>query len=152
MTRLAALLCLLAGAAAAQDDGVPRDRFGNPLDLGGIVGTRPSVGAGEPTSTAVRAGTGRGAVIRTLDRVSGEVIDVEMSSGQTMAYGPLQVTLHECRFPESNPAGDAFALIQVVDAGRVAELFGGWMVASSPALSALEHPRYDLWVLRCLTA
>ncbi|MGB0800115.1 MAG: DUF2155 domain-containing protein, partial [Planktomarina sp.] len=28
----------------------------------------------------------------------------------------------------------------------------GWMVASSPALNALEHPRYDIWVLRCKTS
>ena len=30
------------------------------------------------------------------------------------------------------------------------ELFTGWMFASSPALSALEHPVYDVWVLDCL--
>ena len=27
--------------------------------------------------------------------------------------------------------------------------FSGWMFASSPALSAMEHPVYDLWVLDC---
>jgi hypothetical protein len=100
---------------------------------------------------SVRTGLGDGAVLRTLDKVSGEVIDVEMASGQTMAYGPLQVTLHECRYPEANRAGDAFGLIRVVDARAVQELFAGWMVASSPALNALEHPRYDVWLLRCIT-
>lgn len=101
--------------------------------------------------TAIRTGVGPGAVLRTLDKVSGEVIDVEMAVGQTMAYGQLQVTLHECRYPASNPAGDAFGLIQVVDAREIEELFAGWMVASSPALNALEHRRYDVWILRCLT-
>lgn len=103
-------------------------------------------------SGAVRTEQARGAVLRTLDKVSGEVIDVEMLVDQTMAYGPLQITLHECRYPAANPSGDAFALIQVVDARAVDELFAGWMVASSPALSALEHRRYDVWVLNCLTA
>ena len=28
-------------------------------------------------------------------------------------------------------------------------LFTGWMFASSPALSALEHPVYDVWVIDC---
>ena len=28
-------------------------------------------------------------------------------------------------------------------------LFSGWMFASSPALSALEHPVYDVWVIDC---
>jgi hypothetical protein len=106
--------------------------------------------AGARAQEATRTEIGAGAVLRTLDRVSGEVIDVEMAEGQTMAYGPLQVTLHECRYPEANPSGDAFALLQVVDARQVVELFAGWMVASSPALNALEHARYDVWVLRCL--
>ena len=99
----------------------------------------------------VRTNDASGAVLRTLDRVSGEVIDVEMNVGQTMAYGPLQVTLHECRYPVANPSGDAFGRIQVVDARAVRELFAGWMVASSPALSALEHRRYDVWLLSCRT-
>jgi len=30
-------------------------------------------------------------------------------------------------------------------------VFKGWMIASSPALNALDHPRYDVWVLRCIT-
>ena len=28
-------------------------------------------------------------------------------------------------------------------------VFSGWMYASSPGLSALEHPVYDIWVIRC---
>ena len=131
MIRVAAALWLVAGAAEAQ-----------------VVLEMP-----EPERpAAVRAGVGTGAVLRTLDRVSGEVIDVEMASGQTMAYGPIQVTLAECRYPASNPSGDAFALLRIVDARAVEELFAGWMVATSPALNALEHRRYDVWVLRCLGA
>lgn len=110
---------------------------------------RLDTGAG---GTAARTGQGSGAVLRTLDKVSGEVVDVEMATGQTMAYGTLQVTLHECRYPSGNRDGDAFALVQVVDARAVQELFAGWMVASSPALNALEHRRYDVWVLNCLTS
>ena len=30
-----------------------------------------------------------------------------------------------------------------------AALFRGWMFASSPALNALEHPVYDIWVIDC---
>jgi len=31
-------------------------------------------------------------------------------------------------------------------------IFAGWMFASSPALNALEHPVYDVWVIDCKTA
>ena len=98
---------------------------------------------------SVRAGTGTGAVLRTLDKLSGNVIDVEMVSGQTMGYGPLEVTLMECRYPAANPSGDAFAHL-VIETSTGASVFDGWMVASAPALSALDHPRYDIWVLRCI--
>lgn len=117
----------------------------------GAAGAQVWVDTGTAGS-ATRTGAAGGAVLRTLDKVSGEVIDVEMSAAQTMAYGTLQVTLHECRYPTNNPGGDAFALIQIVDARDVRELFAGWMVASSPALNALEHRRYDVWLLRCLTS
>jgi hypothetical protein len=33
-----------------------------------------------------------------------------------------------------------------------ASRFVGWMFASSPALSALEHAVYDVWVIDCTTA
>lgn len=30
-------------------------------------------------------------------------------------------------------------------------IFSGWMFASTPALNALEHPVYDVWVIDCRT-
>ena len=33
--------------------------------------------------------------------------------------------------------------------GVVLYLFSGWMYASSPAVSAMEHPVYDVWVIDC---
>ncbi|OZA01113.1 MAG: hypothetical protein B7Y02_17840 [Rhodobacterales bacterium 17-64-5] len=47
------------------------------------------------------------------------------------------------------PLGDAWAHVTILDAGQTDPVFKGWMVASSPALSALDHPRYDVWVLHC---
>jgi hypothetical protein len=124
------------------------------VSRGGRIGAwlAALLAAGSATAQVAQTGTGSGGVLRTLDRVTGEVIDVEMASGQTMGYGPLQVTLHECRYPAGNPSGDAFGLIRIVDAAGEEELFAGWMVASSPALVALEHPRYDVWLLRCRTS
>lgn len=30
------------------------------------------------------------------------------------------------------------------------KLFSGWMLASKPAISALDHPVYDVWVIDCV--
>ena len=99
---------------------------------------------------AVEIGTG--AVLRGLDKVNASVTDIELQSGQSTEYGRLTVQLNECHYPEGDAAGDAFAFLTITDTASETELFSGWMVASSPALNALEHPRYDVWVLRCKTA
>lgn len=98
------------------------------------------------------AESGRGAVLRGLDKVNGQTVDVELRSGEAEAVFGLDVRLADCRFPADNPTGDAFAFLTVREKGREAIWFEGWMIASSPALSALDHARYDVWVLRCITS
>ncbi|MEM6386481.1 MAG: DUF2155 domain-containing protein [Pseudomonadota bacterium] len=100
----------------------------------------------------VRALTGDGARLKGLDKVSGEVTDLELTRGETTQVGRIEVTLAECRYPEDNIAGEGFAWLTIRDPMRELVLFDGWMVASSPALNALDHPRYDIWVIRCTTA
>jgi hypothetical protein len=51
--------------------------------------------------------------------------------------------------PRDDPAGDADAFLQIRDIRETVMRFSGWMFASSPALSALDHPRYDVWVVSC---
>ena len=93
---------------------------------------------------------GDGAVLRVLDKLTGAVEDVELANGGTAPMGRLQLELAECRYPEGNPSGDAYAFVTVRDSDAQ-PIFSGWMIASSPALSALDHPRYDVWVMRCNT-
>lgn len=98
------------------------------------------------------AAAGTGAVLRGLDRVSGELTDIEFTNQETQIFERLNVKLTECRFPVDNPSGDAYAFLVIDDGTGGKPIFEGWMVASSPALNALDHPRYDLWVLRCTTS
>ncbi|MCB1364899.1 MAG: DUF2155 domain-containing protein [Rhodobacteraceae bacterium] len=123
-----ALLCL-GGAAAAQ--------------------TRNDAFAPAPGSEGA---SGRGAVLRGLDKVNGHTADVEIMTGQTAEIFGLDVALGDCRYPADNPTGDAFAYLTIWEHGANDWVFDGWMVASSPALSALDHRRYDVWVLHCITS
>lgn len=103
-------------------------------------------------SPILRVTTGAGAMLRGIDRISGDVVDFELVQGQTKQLGRIQVSLAECRYPSETPNSDAFASLVIRDAGVQAPVFQGWMIASSPALNALDHPRYDVWVLRCTTS
>ena len=99
-----------------------------------------------------RVFSANGAVLRGLDKVAGASHDIRLVRGQSEMIGHLQVTLGDCRYPDDNPTGEAYAWIEVQDTRANAQLFAGWMIASSPALNALDHPRYDLWVLSCITS
>jgi hypothetical protein len=96
--------------------------------------------------------TGDGAVLRVLDKINGEVMDLSLPNGTGGVAWRMQVELGECRYPVGNPAGDAFAFLTLRHEGAQEPLFRGWMIASAPALNALDHPRYDVWVIRCTTS
>ena len=90
-----------------------------------------------------------GALLRGLDKVSGQTTDLMLGVGDAARYGRLEVRLGECRFPAGAPSSDAFAQMTITDTLLNRTLFSGWMIASSPALSALDDPRYDVWVISC---
>ena len=90
--------------------------------------------------------------LRALDIITGIVKDLEIKVGETLAYERLLIEIDECRFPVANATGDAFAYLVIHDVREDAPRFEGWMIASSPALSAMDHPRYDVWLLSCSTS
>ena len=92
---------------------------------------------------------GSGAVLRTLDKVSSKTTDLTLAPGEAVEIGRLTVRLGECRYPAEDPNADAYAQMVITDRSTRATLFDGWMIASSPALSALDDARYDVWVLAC---
>jgi len=95
------------------------------------------------------AAQGSAAVLRALDKVNGHTMDAEVAIGASAEMFGLLVTVADCRYPAENPTGDAFAFLSVRDSNDGATHFQGWMIASSPALNALDHSRYDVWVMRC---
>ena len=97
----------------------------------------------------VSTAQGLAAELRLLDKVAGKAIDVTLELGDAYNLGKLRIIMGECRYPVANPAGDAYAFLTILSLDRTKEYFSGWMIASSPALNALDHVRYDVWPLRC---
>jgi len=92
--------------------------------------------------------------LQGLDKSIGRTITFEAKVGTTIQYGPLYIKIQACRKapPIETPESAAFLQIWEVPPGEEnsAWVFSGWMFASSPALSAMDHPVYDVWVLDCL--
>lgn len=98
---------------------------------------------------------GDGAILQGLDKVTARVSTFEAPLNQPVRFGTLEITVLRCvkTPPEEPPESSAFLVIRDIKPDEApVELFRGWMMASSPALSALEHPVYDVWVKDCHNA
>jgi hypothetical protein len=92
------------------------------------------------------------AVLQGLDKVTARVSPVLAPIGEPVRFGSLEITARTCLEtpPTEPPESAAFLEIRELPPDDVpADLFAGWMFASTPALSALEHPVYDIWVVDC---
>jgi len=95
------------------------------------------------------------AQLQGLDKITARISTFEVPVGQTAKFGTLTIRVDACYRtpPEERPESAGFLEIsdQREDAeNTVAELFSGWMFASTPGLSGLEHPVYDVWVKECI--
>lgn len=92
---------------------------------------------------------GDGVVLRGLDKMSSKVAEFTVAVGQTVAFERLEITVDACLYNDGDLGGEAVALLEIRDIREAEPRFQGWMFGSSPALSALDHPRYDVWVINC---
>jgi hypothetical protein len=91
-------------------------------------------------------------ILQGLDKVTARISEIEAPVGQESHFGSLAVVPRACfeAPPTETPESAAFLEIYETEAGADPELvFSGWMFASSPGLSALEHAVYDVWVIAC---
>jgi hypothetical protein len=139
------------------DPGAALPSFPLPDDQGGFVDLLepppPGSMVGDDVTTVQedQVTRGTGAVLKGLDKLAGSVEDLTLKAGETVGLGWLQITLGECRYPVDNPSGDAYAWLVIREKAGEAPIFQGWMIASSPALNALDHSRFDVWVSHCTT-
>ena len=94
-----------------------------------------------------------GALLQGLDKVTARVSTFEAPQDTPVTFGTLEVVVRTCSKapPEEPPESTAFLEIYNARPGEeLVRVFSGWMFASSPALSALEHPVYDIWVVDCM--
>lgn len=92
------------------------------------------------------------AVLQGLDKVTARVQTIDAPVGVPVRFGTLEITVRACRKrpPEEPPESAAFLeILERKPDEPATSRFSGWMFASSPALSAMEHPIYDVWVLDC---
>lgn len=112
-----------------------------------MLGFAAALLAGQPACAS------GGAVLQGLDKVTARIFTFDAPLDRPVRFGRLQIVARACNKtpPEEPPESAAFLEItELPPDGEPRRLFTGWMFASSPALSALEHPVYDIWVVDCM--
>lgn len=91
--------------------------------------------------------------VRILDKITAKSRTFDLNIGKTVAYGSLRLRPMACKKAPPIEEPESVSFLQVwekMHEGSDEWVFSGWMFASSPSLSAMEHPVYDVWILDCL--
>ena len=90
--------------------------------------------------------------LRGLNKVTARSSLIEGPLGTVMRFGNLEMIASRCwqSPPEEQPENAALLEIwELKPKESPARIFAGWMFSSSPGLSSLQHPVYDITVVSC---
>jgi hypothetical protein len=95
-----------------------------------------------------------GVTLQGLDKQTARVFIIDAAVGQSVEFGNLKIVVNRCEKAPLEDRQESMAFLNITEIkpkSAPIALFSGWMFASSPALSALDHPTYDVWVKECKT-
>lgn len=118
----------------------------------------PPVEAGPPPPLPRRP-RHAAAIVQALDKVTAETLRFEVGAGRPVRWKSLVFKTNACETEALNePLQEAAAHLVVTSEPRAqpgrtapepAQVFRGWMFASSPGLNPFQHPAYDVWLVGC---
>ena len=98
------------------------------------------------------------AKLRILNKQLGRVNTSTLDVGDSYQLDNLKITVYACYKSKEydTPENTIFLTVKYIDtqyeqnnSDNEITMFSGWMFSSSPSLSAMEHPVYDIWLLSC---
>ncbi len=114
------------------------------LSIGGF--TSPSLAVDYEEYPSIR--------LRSLDKITARTLTFDAQVGNTVKFGDIYIKIQTCRKPPPIEKKESAAFLQIWQVDKVSResrwIFSGWMFASSPALSGMNHSVYDVWVIDCL--
>lgn len=95
------------------------------------------------------------AILGALDKITGRVSDIVIPVGAYDSFFRLEIEVMSCQQQVVNQRPESAAFLVITETpleGDPVRRFSGWMFASSPSISAMDHPIYDVWVVGCTDA
>lgn len=105
-------------------------------------------------AVADKDGIKRMAILRGLDKITGQAVNIDAPIGIPVHYATLTITARYCYSTPPSETPETTAFLQIVDHRPDTppkQVFSGWMWASTPSLNAMQQPLYDVWVISCRT-
>jgi hypothetical protein len=90
-----------------------------------------------------------------LDKITGRITSFDVYIDETVLFGALEITPRACYSRPSTETQRISAFLEVDQRslqGNSKRIFTGWMFADSPALNAVDHAVYDVWLIECKTS
>lgn len=113
----------------------------------------------EEPATPARRQRRRVAIVEAIDKITAESMrfEVEVGGRPVRFQRTLIFTARACEVSAPDElVSDSVAYLEVslqprgvIQVNEPRQIFRGWMFASSPAVSGLQHPIYDAWVVGC---
>ncbi|QTN18685.1 DUF2155 domain-containing protein [Brevundimonas sp. AJA228-03] len=100
----------------------------------------------------------RVAIVDAIDKITAESMrfEVEVGGPPVRFNNNLIFTARACEVSADNEVvKDAIAYLDITLQPRASpgtaprQIFRGWMFSSTPAISGLQHPIYDAWIVGC---
>jgi hypothetical protein len=92
------------------------------------------------------------AVLQILNKITAKTSILEIRSGASEDVGSLSIFVYKCWRAPLEQKPDNRILMQILEKkadGSKPIIFRGWMISSSPSISSLEHPIYDVTAISC---
>ncbi len=115
-------------------------------------GAAPDDAVAVPTGVSLAGAEPRKVVIRVLDKITQRLREYELDMDQSIRFGIIDIRVRTCNAtpPYERPENSAFVQIDEQRQGRPRQrIYSGWMFSSTPSLNPLQHPIYDVWVIKC---
>jgi hypothetical protein len=93
-------------------------------------------------------------LLRGLDKITGRPKEILAPMNVPVKFATFVITARFCYSTPQSETPQTSAFVQIEDHRPdqpPKQIFSGWMYASNPGLNAVQHPLYDVWVIRCIT-
>ena len=91
-------------------------------------------------------------ILKLLDKTTNKLSQKKLEVKSNTIWDSLNIKIYACYSSPPEEIPEDYVLIEVKDTliEEKEYIYRGWMISSSPDVTPLEHPIYDLWLIDCI--